>query len=111
MNYVPMDAGTNSTNLSGTKDAEDQEVKKNESSLRYIVLPNWAHDALLEYTSSKLYEESSSQVPEGSGNPNPTASTFNPSAEQMETLTVESPIPTLALLLLSESIRTIPRVR
>nr|GFD07159.1 hypothetical protein [Tanacetum cinerariifolium] len=42
----------------------------------------------------KLYEESSSQVPKGSGNPNPTASAFNPSADQMETLTVESPIPT-----------------
>nr|GFD10947.1 hypothetical protein [Tanacetum cinerariifolium] len=37
-----------------------------------------------------------SQVPEGSGNPNSTASTFNPSAEQMETITVESPIPTLS---------------
>nr|GEY52278.1 hypothetical protein [Tanacetum cinerariifolium] len=50
MNYVPVDAGTNSTNLSGTKDAANQEVKKNKSSLRYIVLPNWAHDALLEST-------------------------------------------------------------
>nr|GEY57124.1 ribonuclease H-like domain-containing protein [Tanacetum cinerariifolium] len=46
MNYMPVDAGTNSTNLSG------------------------------------------------SGNPNSTASTFNPSAEQIETLTVESLIPT-----------------
>nr|GFC76246.1 retrovirus-related Pol polyprotein from transposon TNT 1-94 [Tanacetum cinerariifolium] len=34
----------------GTKDAANQEVKKDESSLRYIVLPNWAHDALLEST-------------------------------------------------------------
>nr|GFB09411.1 hypothetical protein [Tanacetum cinerariifolium] len=93
MNYVLVDAGTNSTNLSGTKDATNQEVKKNKSSLRYIVLPNWAHDALLESTSSKLYKESSTQVPEGSGNPNPTASAFNPPTEQMETLTVESPIP------------------
>nr|GFC61856.1 copia protein [Tanacetum cinerariifolium] len=59
-------------------------------------LPNWAHDALLESTSSKLYEESSTQVPEGSRNPNPTASAFNPPAEQMETLTVESPIPTVS---------------
>nr|GEW88036.1 hypothetical protein [Tanacetum cinerariifolium] len=42
----------------------------------------------------KPYEDISSQVPEGSGNHNSTASTFNPSAEQMETLTVESPIPT-----------------
>nr|GFC71585.1 hypothetical protein [Tanacetum cinerariifolium] len=96
MNYVPVYAGTNSTNISGTKDAANQEVKKNKSSLRYIVLPNWAHDALLESTSSKPYKESSSQVPEGSGNPNPTDSTFNPSAEQMETLIVESPIPTVS---------------
>nr|GEU94653.1 hypothetical protein [Tanacetum cinerariifolium] len=94
MNYVPVDAGTIYTNLTGTKDAAKQEVRKNESSQRYILLPNWAHDALLESTSSKLYEESSSQVPEGSGNHNSTASTFNPSAEQMETLTVKSPIPT-----------------
>nr|GEW42125.1 hypothetical protein [Tanacetum cinerariifolium] len=75
-------------------DEANQEVRKNESSRRYILLPNWAHDALLESTSSKSYEESSSQVPEGSGNPNFTASTFNPLAEQMETITVESPIPT-----------------
>nr|GFB96573.1 hypothetical protein [Tanacetum cinerariifolium] len=35
----------------GTKDAAKQEVRKNESSQRYILLPNWAHDALLESTS------------------------------------------------------------
>nr|GFC11565.1 hypothetical protein [Tanacetum cinerariifolium] len=77
-----------------TKDAAKQEVRKNESSQIYILLPYWAHDALLESTSSKPYEESSSQVPEGSGNHNSTASTFHPTAEQMETLAVESPIPT-----------------
>nr|GFD05199.1 hypothetical protein [Tanacetum cinerariifolium] len=57
-------------------------------------LPNWAHDALLESTSSKPYEESITQVPKGSGNPYPTASSSNPPTDQMETLTVESPIPT-----------------
>nr|GFB88486.1 hypothetical protein [Tanacetum cinerariifolium] len=36
------------------------------------------------------------QVPEGSRNPNPTDSIFNPSAGQIETLTVESPIPTVS---------------
>nr|GFC75358.1 hypothetical protein [Tanacetum cinerariifolium] len=92
-----VDAGINSTTLSGTKDAANQEVKKNESSLRYIVLPNWAHDALLEPTSSKPYEESGTQVPEGSGNPNPTASSFNTPADQLEILTVESLIPTVSL--------------
>nr|GEZ76984.1 copia protein [Tanacetum cinerariifolium] len=45
------DAGTNSTNLSDTKDAASQEVKKDVSSLRYIALPNWVHDALLESSS------------------------------------------------------------
>nr|GFA46497.1 hypothetical protein [Tanacetum cinerariifolium] len=91
-----VDAGTNSTNLSGTKDAANQEVKKDVSSLRYIVLPNWAHDDLLEFSSSKPYDESNSQVHKGSGNPNPTVSSSNPPADQMETLTVESPIPTVS---------------
>nr|GFA39426.1 putative ribonuclease H-like domain-containing protein [Tanacetum cinerariifolium] len=77
-----------------TKDAANQEVKKDVSSLRYIALPNWVHDALLESSSSKPQDESSTKVLEGSGNPNPTASSSNPPADQMETLTVESPIPT-----------------
>nr|GEU80172.1 putative ribonuclease H-like domain-containing protein [Tanacetum cinerariifolium] len=94
MNYVPVDAGTIFTNLLGTKDAASQEVKKNVSSIRYIALPNWAHDALLEFSSSKPQDHCSTKVPEGSGNPNPTASTINPPADQMETLTVETPIPT-----------------
>nr|GEW48452.1 uncharacterized mitochondrial protein AtMg00810-like [Tanacetum cinerariifolium] len=80
----------------GTKDAASQEVKKNVSSLRYIALPNWAHDALLEYSSSKPQDHCSTKVPKGSGNLNPTASTSNPLADQMETLTVETPIPTVS---------------
>nr|GFC70862.1 hypothetical protein [Tanacetum cinerariifolium] len=74
MNYVPVDAGTNSTNFLGTKVVANQEVKKDVSSLRYIVLLNWAHDALLESSSSKPHVESSTQVPKGSGNLNLTAS-------------------------------------
>nr|GFB36535.1 putative ribonuclease H-like domain-containing protein [Tanacetum cinerariifolium] len=93
---MPVDAGANSTNLSGTKDAANQEVKKDVSSLRYIVLPNWAHDALLESSLSKPHDESSAQFPKGNGNPNPTISSSNPPADQMETLTVESPIPTVS---------------
>nr|GFC42377.1 hypothetical protein [Tanacetum cinerariifolium] len=45
---------------------------------------------------SKPYEESSTQVLEGSGNPNPTASSSNSLADQMKTLTVKSPIPTVS---------------
>nr|GFD21102.1 hypothetical protein [Tanacetum cinerariifolium] len=96
MNYVPVDAGTISTNLSGTKDAANQEVKKDVSSLRYIALSNWAHDALLEFPSSKPQDHCSTDIPEDSGNPNPTASTPNPSADRMETLTLETPIPTVS---------------
>nr|GEW66222.1 retrovirus-related Pol polyprotein from transposon TNT 1-94 [Tanacetum cinerariifolium] len=79
MNYVPVDTCTISTNLSGTKDARSQEVKKDVSSLRYIALPNWAYDSLLEYSSSKPQDHCSTEVPEG-----------------METLipTVSSPVPT-----------------
>nr|GEX98996.1 putative ribonuclease H-like domain-containing protein [Tanacetum cinerariifolium] len=94
MNYVPVDVDTISTNLSGTKDAVSQEVKKNVSSLRYIALPNWAHDALLEYSSSKPPNHCSIEVPEGSGNLNPTTSTSNPPADPMETLTAKTSIPT-----------------
>nr|GEW75021.1 retrovirus-related Pol polyprotein from transposon TNT 1-94 [Tanacetum cinerariifolium] len=94
MNYMPVDAGTISTNISGTNDATSQEVKKNVSSLRYNALPNWAHDALLESSSSKPQDHCSADIPEGSGNPNPTVSTSNPPADPMEILTVESPIPT-----------------
>nr|GEX42776.1 ribonuclease H-like domain-containing protein [Tanacetum cinerariifolium] len=98
MNYVLVDAGTISTNHSGTKDAASQEVKKDVSSLRYIALPNWAHDALLEFSSSKPQDHCSTKVLKGSGNPNSTASTSNPPADQMETLTVETHISTSAFL-------------
>nr|GEV53147.1 hypothetical protein [Tanacetum cinerariifolium] len=80
----------------GTQDATSQEVKKNVSFLRYIALPNWAHDALLEFSSSKPQDHCSTEVLEGSGNLNPTDSTSNPPADQMETLTVEAPIPTIS---------------
>nr|GFC04217.1 putative ribonuclease H-like domain-containing protein [Tanacetum cinerariifolium] len=96
MNNMPVDIGTISTNISGTKDATSQEVKKNVSSLRYIALPNWAHDALLESSSSKPQDHCSTEVPQGSRNPNPIASTSNPPADPMEILTVESPIPTVS---------------
>nr|GEY39889.1 retrovirus-related Pol polyprotein from transposon TNT 1-94 [Tanacetum cinerariifolium] len=91
------DEGTNSTNLSGTKDATSQEVKKDVSSLRYIALPNWVHDALLESSSSKPQDDYSTDVPESSKNLNPTATSTNPPADQMETLTMETLILTVSL--------------
>nr|GEY97208.1 hypothetical protein [Tanacetum cinerariifolium] len=95
MNYVlVVDAGTNSTNFSGIKDAAGQEVKKDVSTLRYIDLPNWAYDAFLESSSSKSQDDYNTDVPESSGNTNPTTTSTNPPADQVETLTVEYPIPT-----------------
>nr|GEU29606.1 hypothetical protein [Tanacetum cinerariifolium] len=53
-----------------------------------------AHDALLEFSSSKPQDHCSTEVPEGSGNTNPTVFTLNLLVDHMETLTVETPIPT-----------------
>nr|GEX40839.1 putative ribonuclease H-like domain-containing protein [Tanacetum cinerariifolium] len=44
----------------------------------------------------KPQDHCSTEVPEGSRNLNPTASTSNPPADPMEILTVESPIPTVS---------------
>nr|GEV68348.1 putative reverse transcriptase domain-containing protein [Tanacetum cinerariifolium] len=96
MNYVPVDAGINSSNLSGRTDVASQEVKKDVSFLRYIALPNWVHDAILESSSSKPQDDCSTDAPESSGNSNPTATSTNPLANQLETLTVETPIPTIS---------------
>nr|GFD12852.1 hypothetical protein [Tanacetum cinerariifolium] len=46
---------------------------------------------------NKPQDHCSTEVLEDSGNPNPTASTSNPPADQMETLIVETPIPTVNL--------------
>nr|GFC34302.1 hypothetical protein [Tanacetum cinerariifolium] len=78
MNYVPVDAGTNSTNFSGSKDAANQEVKKDVSSLRYISLPNWVHDALLESSSNE-------------------AIGVEANVSNMETSIIASPTPTLRI--------------
>nr|GEU90219.1 hypothetical protein [Tanacetum cinerariifolium] len=97
MNYIPVvDAGTNSTNFLGIKDDAGQEVKKDVSTLRYITLPNWAHDALLESSSSKSQDDCNSDVPESSRNLNPTATSTNFPADHIKTLTVETPIPTVS---------------
>nr|GEY18715.1 putative ribonuclease H-like domain-containing protein [Tanacetum cinerariifolium] len=97
MNYVPVvSAETTSTNFSGTKDAASQDVKKDMSSLRYIALPNWFHKAHLESSTSNAQDACKVDVPESSGNSNPTATSTNPSADQIETLTMETPIPTVS---------------
>nr|GEU99169.1 hypothetical protein [Tanacetum cinerariifolium] len=97
MNYMPMVvAETSSTNFLGTKDAASQDVKKYVSSLRYIALPNWCHEAHLESSTSNAQDACNADAPESSGNSNPTATSTNSPADHMETLTVESLIPTIS---------------
>nr|GEV35336.1 ribonuclease H-like domain-containing protein [Tanacetum cinerariifolium] len=90
--------GTNSTNFSSTKEAAGQDVKKDVSSLRYIVLLNWFHEAHLESLTSNAQDTCSADAPESSGIFNPTATLINPSANHMETLAVETIIPTVSSL-------------
>nr|GEV88241.1 hypothetical protein [Tanacetum cinerariifolium] len=102
MNYVPVVvAGTSSTNISCTKDAVSQGVKKDVSSLRYIALPNWFHEAHMESSNSDAQDACNVDVSESSGISNPTATSKILVAEQMESLTVESEFPILLVTSLS----------
>nr|GEW69343.1 putative ribonuclease H-like domain-containing protein [Tanacetum cinerariifolium] len=102
MNYVPVVvAGTSSTNISGTKDVASQAVKTNVSSLRYITLPNWFHEAHMETRNSDAPDGCNADDPKNSRISNPTATSKVPSAEQVEpavSLTVETEIPTVSSL-------------
>nr|GEV26136.1 ribonuclease H-like domain-containing protein [Tanacetum cinerariifolium] len=70
--------GTSSTNIAGTKDIASQAVKKDVSSLRYIALPNWFHEAHLESSTSNAQNACNVDAPESSGNFNPTATSKIP---------------------------------
>nr|GEY78872.1 ribonuclease H-like domain-containing protein [Tanacetum cinerariifolium] len=97
MNYVPVvDACINSTNFTGTKVDARQDMKKDVSSLRYIILPNWVHKEHLESPPSQPQDACNTDAPESSGYSNPTATSTNPPADQLETLMVETPIPTVS---------------
>nr|GEY73149.1 hypothetical protein [Tanacetum cinerariifolium] len=82
--------------FSGTKEAVGQDVKKDVPALRYIVLPNWFHEAYLESSTSNAQDTCSADAPKSSGNSNPTATSTNPLADHIKTLAVETPIPTVS---------------
>nr|GEZ64286.1 hypothetical protein [Tanacetum cinerariifolium] len=109
INYVPVVvAGISSINFSGTKDAASQDVKKDVSSLRYIALPNWFHEAHLGSSTSNAQDACNADAPKSSGNSNPTATSKNPPADQMDTLTVKSVIPIVSLPVLTACLETSP---
>nr|GEX38534.1 putative reverse transcriptase, RNA-dependent DNA polymerase [Tanacetum cinerariifolium] len=56
---------------------------------------NWFHEAHLESYTSNAQDACNADAPESSGNLNPTATSTNPLADHMETLTLESVIPTV----------------
>nr|GEY71166.1 putative ribonuclease H-like domain-containing protein [Tanacetum cinerariifolium] len=59
---------------------------------------NWFHKAHLESTTSNAQDACNADAPESSGNSNPTAISINPLTDHMETLAVETPIPTISSL-------------
>nr|GEZ01695.1 ribonuclease H-like domain, reverse transcriptase, RNA-dependent DNA polymerase [Tanacetum cinerariifolium] len=109
MNYVPMVvAWTSSTNILGTKDIASHGVKKDVSSLRYIALTNWFHEEHFESSNSDAQDACNADVFKSSGISNPTATSKIPTADQMESLTVESVIPTVSLPVLNAYLETSP---
>nr|GFC73668.1 hypothetical protein [Tanacetum cinerariifolium] len=65
-------------------------------SLRYIALPNWVYDALLESSSSEPQDDCSTDVPERNGNSNLIVTSINPPTDQLETLTVKTLVPNVS---------------
>nr|GFB01731.1 putative ribonuclease H-like domain-containing protein [Tanacetum cinerariifolium] len=88
--------GTHSTIISGTKDAASQCVKKDVSSLRYIALPNWFHEAHMDSSNNDAQNACNVDAPESTGISNPTATLKIPPAEQTGSLTLESAILTVS---------------
>nr|GEZ59111.1 hypothetical protein [Tanacetum cinerariifolium] len=79
-----------------TKDIASQGVKKDVSSLRYIALPNWFHEAHMESSNNNALDACNADAPKSNGISNPTATSKSPPADQIETLIVESAIPTVS---------------
>nr|GEY79006.1 hypothetical protein [Tanacetum cinerariifolium] len=80
------------------------------SSLRYIALPNWFHEAHLESSTSNAQDTCNADAPESSGNSNPTATSTNPPNDHMETLAVETPIPTVSSPVLTTCLDDSPQL-
>nr|GEY54684.1 putative reverse transcriptase, RNA-dependent DNA polymerase [Tanacetum cinerariifolium] len=64
--------------------------------LLYIALPNSFHEAHMESSNNDAQHACNADIPESNGISNPTATSKIPPAEQMESLTVESAIPTVS---------------
>nr|GEV93586.1 hypothetical protein [Tanacetum cinerariifolium] len=105
---LPVTFWAEAVNTACTKEAVGQDVKKDVPSLRYIVLLNWFHKTHFETSISNAQNACNADAPESSGNFNPTATSINPSADQIETLTVKTPIPTVSSPVLTACLNDSP---
>nr|GEV61220.1 hypothetical protein [Tanacetum cinerariifolium] len=121
-------AGTSSTNILGTREDVQQAVKEKESPLRFIALPNWFYeaqmttsnettkkdDSILENNAPQKEQEEvngDKEVPESSGNSNPTASTkvsTNDSFELASSSRVKTEVPTVSTHVPTDSLSVPP---
>nr|GEV82781.1 hypothetical protein [Tanacetum cinerariifolium] len=100
MNYVPVVAArTSSTNISGTKDVTSQAVKIDMSSLRYIALSNWFHEAHMG-TSNDTIRNSDAQ---DDSQKEQYCNAGVPKSMESKILTVSSHVPTVCLDISSKS--------
>nr|GEU93204.1 ribonuclease H-like domain-containing protein [Tanacetum cinerariifolium] len=128
MNYVPIVvAETYSTNISGLEEDVHQDMKEKESlesPLRFIALPNLFHEAQMATSNAGAMKDDAipdnnapqkeqekvnedKEVPESSGNSNPTGSTkvsTNDSFELASSLTVETKVSTVNTPVLTGSL-------
>nr|GEU58199.1 retrotransposable element Tf2 [Tanacetum cinerariifolium] len=111
-----------------TKEYAHQAVKEKESSLRFIALPNWFHEAQMETSNAAASKDDAipvnnapqqekhevnrdKEVPKSFGNSNPTASTkvsTNDSFELVSSLTVETKVPTVSTHVPTDSLSVPP---
>nr|GFD12343.1 hypothetical protein [Tanacetum cinerariifolium] len=84
-------------------------VKKDVSSLIYIALLNWFHVVHMESSNNDAQDACNADAPESSGISNPVATSKSPPAEQMESLTVESAIPTISSPVLTACLDNSPK--
>nr|GFA28931.1 putative ribonuclease H-like domain-containing protein [Tanacetum cinerariifolium] len=107
--YVSFRQGGGKITSKGTKDVASQGVKKDVSSLRYIALPNWFHEAHMESSNNDAQDACNADAFESNGISNPTATSKIPPADQMETLIVEYVIPTISSPVLTACLDTFPK--
>ncbi|GJZ65728.1 putative ribonuclease H-like domain-containing protein [Tanacetum coccineum] len=105
MNYVlVVAAGTSSTNISGIKEDANQAVKNDVSSLGFIALPNWFHDARMETSNDFARNSKANDDPQKEQDGTADVS----ESMESEVPTVSSPVSTVSLNVLDSESPELP---